>query len=73
MKGIVKWFNDKKGYGFIKCEENEKDIYIHFSDINKNGYRTLYKNDLVEFDYDKKKNKAINLKVITNEESIWNL
>jgi len=73
MKGTVKWFNDKKGYGFIKCDDYENDIYIHFSDINKNGYRTLYKNDLVEFDYDKEKNKAINLKVINNEESIWNL
>lgn len=64
MKGTVKWFNDKKGYGFVKCCELDKDVYIHFSDINKQGYKTLYKDDLVEFDYDKEKNKAINLRII---------
>ena len=67
MKGTVKWFNDKKGYGFIQCSELDKDVYIHFSDINKKGYKTLYKDDLVEFDYDKEKNKAINLRIIDND------
>lgn len=67
MKGTVKWFNDKKGYGFICCGELDKDVYIHFSDINKKGYKTLYKDDLVEFDYDKEKNKAMNLRIIDND------
>lgn len=71
MIGTVKWFNDKKGYGFIKCDEFDNDIYIHFSDINKRGYKTLYKNDKVEFNYDEKKNKAINLKIIND--GIYNL
>ena len=35
MKGYVKWFNDKLGYGFIKSEEIDKDIFIHYSEIKK--------------------------------------
>lgn len=64
MRGKVKWFNDKMGYGFIESKEVKNDIFIHFTNINKNGYKILYEGDLVKFDYDKDKNKAINLIII---------
>lgn len=49
MKGTVKWFNGTKGYGFISTE-NDGDIFIHHSQINAEGYRTLNEGDEVEFD-----------------------
>jgi CspA family cold shock protein len=49
MKGTVKWFNDKKGYGFITTEEG-KDVFVHFSAIQMDGFRTLKQDDAVEFD-----------------------
>lgn len=48
-KGKVKWFNDKKGYGFI-CDEEGKDIFVHFSGLNMEGYKTLPEGADVEFD-----------------------
>jgi CspA family cold shock protein len=68
MRGYVKWFNDKLGYGFIKSEEVDKDIFIHFSDINENGYKKLNENDIVTFKYDKENNKAYDLKIIKTKE-----
>ena len=47
--GTVKWFNDKKGYGFIN--ENEgRDIFVHFSAIDMSGFKTLSEGDMVMFD-----------------------
>ena len=47
--GTVKWFNDKKGYGFIN--ENEgRDIFVHFSAIEMPGFKTLSEGDMVMFD-----------------------
>jgi CspA family cold shock protein len=68
MRGYVKWFNDKLGYGFIKSEEVDKDIFIHFSDINEKGYKKLNENDIVTFKYDKENNKAYDLKIIKTKE-----
>ena len=48
MVGKVKWFDDKKGYGFIEYTDNE-DIFVHYSAIVKDGYKTLNQGDLVEF------------------------
>jgi CspA family cold shock protein len=45
----VKWFNNEKGYGFIDYTEDE-DIFIHYSTINQEGYKTLSEGQLVEFD-----------------------
>lgn len=45
----VKWFNDAKGYGFIENDEKE-DIFVHYSAINKNGYKTLAQDQIVEFE-----------------------
>ena len=47
--GIVKWFNDKKGFGFIEKEEGG-DIFVHFSSITMDGYTTLAEGDRVVFD-----------------------
>ncbi|CRH83877.1 Cold shock protein CspA [Chlamydia trachomatis] len=49
MTGTVKWFNAEKGYGFIKDEE-EKDIFVHFSSINSDGYKTLEEGQKVTYD-----------------------
>lgn len=46
--GTVKWFNNGKGYGFIEREEGE-DIFVHFSSIQGDGYRTLEEGQKVEF------------------------
>ena len=64
MKGKVKWINDRLGYGFIESYHVEEDIFVHFSEIKKEGFKTLYEGDLVEFDYDKDLNKAVNVRVI---------
>lgn len=47
-KGTVKWFSDKKGYGFIE-RENDDDVFVHFSDISGDGFKTLNQDDEVEF------------------------
>ena len=48
-KGIVKWFSNQKGYGFI-CDEEGKDIFVHFSGLNMEGYKTLEEGAEVEFE-----------------------
>ena len=48
MRGRVKWFNNDKGYGFIEYKENE-DIFVHYSAIKQEGYKTLSEGQLVEF------------------------
>ena len=49
MKSKVKWFNDAKGYGFIENNEME-DVFVHYSQIKKDGYKSLTTGDLVQFD-----------------------
>ena len=49
MKGKVKWFNAEKGYGFILSEEG-KDVFVHFSAIQSEGYKTLEEGQEVTFD-----------------------
>ena len=48
MEGKVKWFNEKKGYGFIDADG--KDIFVHFTDIAGEGFRTLKENEVVNFE-----------------------
>ena len=48
-EGVVKWFNANKGYGFIKREEGQ-DLFVHFSSINMQGYKTLTEGDKVSFE-----------------------
>lgn len=49
MTGTVKWFNSEKGYGFITTEEGQ-DIFVHYSAINTEGFKTLNEGDKVEFE-----------------------
>ena len=48
-KGTVKWFNDQKGFGFI-TDENGKDVFVHFSGLNMEGFKSLKENQAVEFE-----------------------
>ncbi|RAV08338.1 MULTISPECIES: cold shock domain-containing protein [Paenibacillus] len=49
MKGTVKWFNAEKGYGFIQVEGGD-DVFVHFSAIQGDGFKTLEEGQQVEFD-----------------------
>jgi CspA family cold shock protein len=49
MKGTVKWFNDAKGYGFI-TQPGGDDVFVHFSSIIGDGFRTLAEGEVVEFE-----------------------
>lgn len=48
--GTVKWFNEQKGFGFIKPDEGGKDLFVHHSNILVDGYRTLQENQRVEYE-----------------------
>ncbi|HEN21418.1 MAG TPA: cold-shock protein [Desulfobacteraceae bacterium] len=48
-EGTVKWFSEKKGYGFIE-QENGQDLFVHFSSINSSGFKTLNDGERVTFD-----------------------
>lgn len=50
MKGKVKWFNAEKGYGFITPEDGGKDVFVHFSGIVGNGFRSLDEGQDVSFE-----------------------
>ncbi|MDO8885589.1 cold-shock protein [Candidatus Oleimmundimicrobium sp.] len=49
VEGTIKWFNEKKGYGFIEHDGGD-DIFVHFSAIQADGFKVLYEGDKVEFD-----------------------
>lgn len=48
--GKVKWFSNAKGFGFICCDGADKDIFVHYSSISADGYRSLNEGDQVEFE-----------------------
>ncbi|MDQ2847507.1 MAG: cold shock domain-containing protein [Actinomycetota bacterium] len=48
-QGTVKWFNAEKGYGFITPDDNGPDVFVHYSEIQSNGYRSLEENQRVEY------------------------
>lgn len=48
--GTVKWFNDAKGYGFISRADDEKDVFVHYSSIAGDGFRTLVQGQAVEYE-----------------------
>ena len=49
MKGTVKWFNNQKGYGFIS-DETGKDVFVHYSGLDMEGFKTLEENQQVEYE-----------------------
>jgi cold shock protein len=51
-KGVVKWFNDSKGFGFIE-QDNGEDVFVHFSAIQGDGFKSLAEGDAVEFEVQK--------------------
>lgn len=50
MRGVVKWFNATKGYGFIQPSDGSKDIFVHHTGIDMDGYRELQADQTVEFE-----------------------
>ncbi len=62
VNGTVKWFNESKGFGFIS-REGGSDVFVHYSSIQSNGYRSLAEGDSVSFDVEEspKGPKAINV------------
>ncbi|ABG97452.1 cold-shock protein [Rhodococcus sp. ACS1] len=49
-EGIVKWFNSEKGFGFIAPEDGSADVFVHYSEIQSGGFRTLEENQRVSFE-----------------------
>lgn len=68
-KGIIKWFNNEKGYGFINGSTDE-DIFVHYTSIRQDGYKTLSEGQVVEFNLIKtdKGLQATDVKSVNEEE-----
>jgi CspA family cold shock protein len=49
MRGKVKWFSERKGYGFISKEDGSGDVFVHYSSISGDGFKTLHEGEVVEF------------------------
>ena len=65
-QGTVKWFSDEKGFGFITPDEGGKDLFVHHSAINSNGFRTLAEGARVSYDAEAgdKGPKAVNVSTL---------
>ena len=69
MDGKVKWFNAEKGFGFISNNDGSDDVFVHFSAIQNDGYKSLNEGDKVTFDIERdpknsSKLRAVNVRVI---------
>jgi CspA family cold shock protein len=64
-KGVIKWFNEKKGYGFITNEDGT-DVFVHYTGIEGDGFRTVSEGAQVEFEIEKgdKGPRAVSVKII---------
>lgn len=65
-KGKIKWFNDQKGYGFVTPEDGSQDLFVHYQDIQGEGFKTLAEGQEVEYEVteSQKGPKAINIRKI---------
>lgn len=64
VEGIVKWFDPEKGYGFIRPKDGRKDVFVHITDVNASGYKTLNEKEEVEFEIEEDnrgRTRAINI------------
>ena len=66
MSGTVKWFNNRKGFGFIE-RENGSDVFVHYRDIEGDGFRTLSEGQRVQFTLDEREKGPAALAVIADE------
>ena len=64
LKGTVKWFNDQKGYGFISPEEGDKDLFVHMSSIQMEGFKTLKDGQEVEYEVGEGENGPVATNVV---------
>lgn len=64
-KGVIKWFNEKKGFGFITNEDG-KDVFVHYTGITGDGFRTVAEGDKVEFEIEnsEKGPRAVSVRAI---------
>jgi cold shock protein len=64
--GIISWFRADRGYGFIKPDDNSKDVFLHLKELEKIGLNNIDKGQKLSFEIRKKKNKlsAVNIKLI---------
>jgi CspA family cold shock protein len=67
LRGTVKWFSKEKGYGFITRDDNQGDVFVHFSAIQQRGFKNLQEGQRVEFEVeqDAKGPRAKNVRVIS--------
>lgn len=70
--GFVKWFDYRKGYGFIAVKDQDEDIFVHYSNIDMEGFKKLDQGDEVEFELkvdteDEKGPEALNVKIIAKD------
>ncbi len=67
LRGTVKWFSKEKGYGFITRDDNQGDVFVHFSAIQQSGFKTLEEGQKVEFEVeqDEKGPRAKNVRIIS--------
>jgi CspA family cold shock protein len=67
MKGVCKWFNNQKGFGFITPSDGGKDVFVHHTSIKMDGYKTLAEKQEVEFDLEQsdKGPRAVNVRSLT--------
>ena len=69
--GKVKWFDSKKGYGFIEKEDGSGDVFVHYADIQGDGYRVLREGERVKFEISTtpKGDKALNVERLIEQEA----